>query len=128
MCAKRNEAAAVKNGQQTAVLVRQQEVDCPLLPVVDMERLHGFRPDLVDWIVERAEEEGAWRRKEVEKANGRIFAERILGQVLGAIIGLSGIIGGIVAIYMDSPWAGGTISTASIGTLAVAFVRGKNRQ
>ena len=126
MCAKRNVAAAVNIDKKTALLVRQQESDAPFLPVDELERLHRFRPDTIDWVLERTDQEIDWRRSQIEKTNSRIFLERILGQILGAIIGLSGVIGGIIAIYMKSAWAGGIIATVAIGTLAVAFVRGGN--
>jgi hypothetical protein len=127
MCAKKNEAAAVNDGKQTAVVVRQQETDAPLLPVSDMERLHRFRPDAVNWILDKSTEEMNWRREQVQLSNKRIFIERIVGQILGFLVGLSGIIGGIVAISMGASTAGCTIATVSIGTLAVAYVTGKNK-
>lgn len=41
------------------MIVQNQEIDTPVLPVEHMERLHQFRPDIVDWILRQTENEAA---------------------------------------------------------------------
>ena len=46
-----------QTSKKTALLVRQQESDAPFLPVDELERLHRFRPDTIDWVLERTDQE-----------------------------------------------------------------------
>lgn len=52
-----------------------------------------------------------------------VFVERLLGQVAAIALAVLGISGGIYAALQGQPWLGGVIVTATIGTLAVTFVR-----
>lgn len=108
----------------------EHTMDAPLLPVVDMERLHQFRPDLVDFVITQSQAEAEFRRNETIRANDHVkttdkyvFIERMFGKLCALLIGLSGVIGGIFAGFYVNAWLGGTISTATIGTLAVAYLR-----
>lgn len=121
--------------QKGSLTYTEHSMDAPLLPVVDMERLHQFRPDLVDFVINQAKVEAEFRRTETIKANDHvkttdkyIFIERMFGKLCALLIGLVGVIGGIVAGIYVNPWLGGTISTATIGTLAVAYLRSGKSQ
>jgi len=106
--------------------LHQHETDSPIIPVVQLEKLHSFRPDLIDWIIRQTEIESDYRRKETAKLNGWIFLGRCVGQASALCIGLGGIFGGTYAAVHNQPWAGATIATAAIGVLAVAFLTGKS--
>ena len=105
------------------LMVQNQEVDTPLLPVDNLERLHQFRPDIVDWVITQTEQEALTRRKRQTRIDCFVFIERLLGQIFGMLIGVSGIIGGAYVAIQGQAWTGGVIATAAIGTLAVAFIR-----
>jgi small-conductance mechanosensitive channel len=124
----RHNQLKAQNSKGTLTLT-EHNTDAPLLPVADMERFHQFRPDLVDFVVSQtAAEAGARRaeavttRNEQRRINTLIFAERIFGQVCALLVGFFGIGGGIYAGLNGQPWLGGVIASASIGTLAVAFL------
>ena len=105
-----------------SITVSQQTTDAPVLPVAQLETLHGFRPDLVDWVVQETSNEAANRRKESHRVNTLVFIERLLGQIFSFGIGIVGVGGGVYAAVNGAPEAGGVIATVSIGTLAVAFI------
>ncbi|MDR2031919.1 MAG: hypothetical protein LBP86_06650 [Azoarcus sp.] len=105
------------------ITAQQHESDTPFLPVQQLERLHAFRPDLVDWVVQETGKEAEHRRCESNTVNTYVFVERLVGMILAAIIGLAGIGGGGYLALNGQPWAGTTIAGAMIGTLAVAFLR-----
>jgi len=107
--------------------IQQVETESPLLPVSQLEHLHAFRPDLVDWVVKEAQSEAEYRRREGHIVNMYVFVQRILGQLLAFSLGVIGIVGGGYIALHGQPWAGGTIATAIITGLAVAFLRGKSK-
>lgn len=116
--------ANIKNrhGEMT---VQQHETDSPIIPVPQLERLHAFRPDAVDWVLQQTQIEADCRRNENKRINSFVFIERLIGQIFALLIGLSGILGGVYAAVNGSPTAGGTIATISIGTLATVFITGR---
>lgn len=113
--------ATNKNGDQ--LTVQSQETDSPILPVAQLEQLHQFRPDLVDFVIAQTQSEAEHRRSLDTQTNWFIFVERIFGQLSAIIVALLGIGGGIYAGLNGQPWLGGTIASVTIGTLAVAFLR-----
>lgn len=113
--------ATNKNGDQ--LTVHSQETDSPILPVAQLEHLHQFRPDLVDFVISQTEKEAEHRRIQDGRVNIFIFIERVLGQFFAILVALLGVGGGIYAGINGQPILGGTIATVTIGTLAVAFLR-----
>lgn len=76
------------------MIVQNQEIDTPVLPVEHMERLHQFRPDIVDWILKQTENEAADRRERQARLDRYVCRERLIGQIFGFLIGIGGIAGG----------------------------------
>ena len=113
------------HGEESLTL-QNQEIDTPVLPVEQMERLHQFRPDVIDWILNETKAEAEARRQRMFKIDRYIFLEKLTGQIFGLIICFAGIAGGLAAIFNGAPGAGATIATVSIGTLAVAYIRRKS--
>jgi hypothetical protein len=103
--------------------VHSQETDAPILPVAQLQHLHEFRPDLVDFVIEQTREEARHRRVQDTRVNWFIFVERVFGQLAAIVVAVLGIGGGIYAGLNGQPWLGGTIASVTIGTLAVAFLR-----
>ena len=116
--------ATNKHGEQ--LTVQSQETDSPILPVAQLEQLHSFRPDLVDFVIEQTKAEAEFRRKRELRVNRYVFLERLLGQLLAIGVAALGIGGGIYAGLHGQPLLGGTIATVTVGTLAVAFLH-RNR-
>ncbi|MDR1646594.1 MAG: hypothetical protein LBR88_00930 [Zoogloeaceae bacterium] len=99
-----------------------------MLPVAQLEHLHSFRPDIVDWIVQQTQAEAENRRHSLNRINFFIFAQRVLGQILAFLLGLSGILGGGYITLQGQPWAGVAIATAVITGLAVTFLTGRENK
>lgn len=110
------------------MVVQDNHSDAPLLPIAGIERLHNIRPDRVDWVFEQTQIEAETRRTEQRRINTFVFCERMLGMLCALTIGAFGILGGIYAALHGHDWLGGVIATATIGTLAVAFLHGQSKQ
>lgn len=115
-------AARATNGKGEELQVHHQESDAPIVYTNELEKLHSFRPDLVDWVVTMTTKEAEERRKQTSRTNKFIFVERILGQIFAGVIGICGIVGGGYVALNGAPAAGATIASITIGTLAVSFI------
>ena len=115
-----------KNGDSDLDL-SEHETDSPVLPVVQLERLHVFKPDAVDWVIDQTQLEAEHRRKKSSRINGFIFIEHLIGQFFSLIIGVSGIAAGSWVAANGQPVAGGIIATAAISGLAVVFLTGRKK-
>ena len=127
--ANRNTNARVthkKDGDKELTL-SQQETDSPIIPVAQLERLHLFKPDAVDWVISQTQIEADHRRKETSRINVFIFIEHLIGQIFALIIGLVGIVCGSWVAYKGEPAAGGTIASIAIGGLAAVFLTGRKK-
>lgn len=98
-----------------------------MLPMDHLERFTAFKPEGVDFILDQTRVEADHRRKQGSRVNTLIFLERMIGQFFALVMGLSGIFGGIYAATQGHEAVGITVSTVSIGTLAVVFVTRKAR-
>ena len=56
------------------------------------------------------------------------YKKAFRGQIFGFCIGITGILGAIFMGYLGHDVLAGTIATVSIGSLAVVFVVGKEKQ
>ena len=88
------------------------------IPVDQLEKLHAFKPDAVDWVIKQAEKEGDFRRSEIKRINTFTYKHKTIGQLFGLCIGLGAIVAGV---YLGG-WAGALTITASIGSLTAIFV------
>ena len=122
--ANKSTTANVKN-RHVNFTVQQHETDSPLLPVAQLERLHEFKPDAVDFVIEQTKIEADYRRTENHRVNTFVFIERVIGQVFALLIGLTGIISGAYVAVNGQPTAGATIASLSLTGLAVVFLKGK---
>ncbi|WP_147310618.1 hypothetical protein [Cupriavidus taiwanensis] len=111
-----------KNGELT---LQQHETDSPIIPVAQLQQLHTFKPEAVDWVIEQTQIEAETRRAEGRRINTLVFVERLLGQIFALAIGLAGVAGGSYVAVHGQPWAGATIATASLTGLAVVFLTGR---
>lgn len=105
--------------------VQHHETDSPLLPVAQLEHLHQFKPDAVDFVISQTKIEADYRRSETRRLNTLVFVERVIGQLFALLIGLSGIFSGAYVAVNGQPTAGATIASLSLTGLAVVFLKGK---
>lgn len=111
--------------KDSELTLQQHETDAPILPSAQLEHLHQFRPDAVDFVIQQTKEEAEFRRKEQRRINTFIFIEKIFGQFCALTIGGSGVCGGAWVAVQGQPWAGASIAAAALTGLAVAFLAAK---
>jgi hypothetical protein len=111
--------------EATQIQVRHISTDAPIFPIEMLERMHTFRPDLVDKVIDLTSSEANFRRTESKRINTLTFIERLIGQVAATTIGLSSVGGGIYLVLTGHDWAGAAIVATGIGGLAIALVSGK---
>ena len=117
-----------QHGDNSAMLLKNRDTDSPVLPVEEMEKLHSFRPDVIDWILEQTKIEAENRRLLQKESTMRLLSERRIGQILGFLIGIAGVVGGAYVAVNGSATAGGIIATSAICTLAVAFLGNSKKE
>lgn len=117
--------ARAKSNNGSELALSAHESDSPILPITQLEQLHQFRPDLVDFVVEQTRREADHRRSRELTVNRYVFIERLSGMACAVLVCIIGVVGGGYVGLQGQPWLGGTIATAALGTLAVAFLRRK---
>ena len=107
------------------ISVEHHDTDSPILPIAQIEKLHSFRPDRVDWVFDQTQLEAEYRRKHKNKVNNFIFIERFIGQICALAIGITGIVAGGYIALNGQPFAGASIAGVAIGSLAIVFLTGR---
>ena len=103
----------------------QTTTDSPIIPVEQLERLHAFRPDKVDWIFNQTELEALARREGRRQINRYVFIERIVGQVFGLLIGLFGLGAALYAGLHGATTVGVILAGGTLVALVSVFIVGK---
>ena len=107
----------------------------PLPSPSDLEHYEKLMPGLADRIVKMAESEMASRHRIHEKAlnasiddtlEGR--RERKRGQLFAFFLAGFAILLAFVATMYGYPWFGGVLASASIGSICIAFIVGRQSQ
>jgi hypothetical protein len=107
--------------------VQDHETDTPILPINQLERLHNFRPDRVDWVFEQTEIEAKTRREQAALINDRIFKERMAGLVFAFTLGLVGLCGAVWLASMGREAAAASIGGITLASLVSAFIYSKKQ-
>jgi hypothetical protein len=115
--------AEAKSRDGNQLTVHSQDSDSPILPIAQLQALHQFRPDLVDFVVQQTAVESEHRRKQEAKINRYVFMERMAGHLTAILLASLGIGGAAYLGLNGQPWLGGVIATSTIGTLAVSIYR-----
>lgn len=115
-----------KNGNE--VVVQHNVTESPMLPVEHLERLHNFRPDLIDFYIEETKKESDYRRNRIKRVDWFMFMERMSGQIFALAIGICSILAGAYVVTNGHDWAGAAFVSSGIGGLAMAFAMGRNKQ
>lgn len=90
-----------------------------------MERLHQFRPDLINWVIQQTQSEADRRWKRQTRVDWFVLVERIGGLILGFLIAALGL-GAAMYLAMNNHET--TASVVGGGTLVgivTALVRGR---
>lgn len=121
--ASRNTQVRARNNNGDELHLSQSQTDSPIIDVRSLEKLHQFRPDIVDIVIQQTVIEAENRRKETTRTNTFIFIERLGGLFIAAGICTFGVAGSIYALNSGSEKLAMTIATVCIGTLAVAYLK-----
>lgn len=114
-----------KSGNSELTL-SQHSTDSPILPVAQIERLHQFRPDKVDWVFDQTRKEAEARRTETSRVNSFIFIERIVGQIFGLFIGIAGLSAATYMATHGAQTAGAVVGGATLVGMVTAFIAGRS--
>ena len=122
-------------GRQTQVRARSpngdnfdltaHESDSPILPVVQLQQLHSFRPDLVDWVKQQTEDEANSRRARELRVDRYVLAERMGGLFFGGLISLAGLLIAAYVALHGQPWVAGILGGGTLVGIVTVLVTGK---
>lgn len=118
-------AAQPRSGNSLQLTTHETQTDSPILPVEQLERLHNFRPDLVDWVTGQTVDEAKSRRDRARRLDYLIFTERIGGLVAGTLMAGGGL---VVAGYLGlngQPWLAGVLGGGTLVSIVTVLVTGK---
>ena len=123
--ATKNTQVKARNNKGDEVHLSQSQTDSPILDIHSLEKLHQFRPDIVDIVIQQTVIEAENRRRETTRINIFTFIERMGGILISVAICGFGIFGSIYALKNGSENLAMTIAAVCIGTLAVAYLKRK---
>lgn len=106
--------------------VQHTTTDSPILPAANLAQLNEIDPALVRFVVDQTEKEAEHRRKQESRINTFIFAEKLTGVIIAALLtffvfGLGGYL-----IFNDHDVAGVTICGAGLASIVALFVNRQN--
>jgi hypothetical protein len=114
-----------QNQNGNSLQLTQHETDSPVLPVAQLEQLHAFRPDLVDWVKDQTEQEAVSRRERRNRVDMFILIERLSGLVAGLIISCVGIGAAVYLALNGQPTVASVIGGGTLVGLVAVLVQGK---
>ncbi|TAN50882.1 MAG: hypothetical protein EPN21_07990 [Methylococcaceae bacterium] len=123
---RQRQISAKSPGQE--LTFHDHETDTPVLPVAQIEQLHQFRPDRVDWIFEQTEREAESRRKETRRINTLIFIERFAGMLFAFLLGCTGLAGAIWLAVQGREVAASSLGGVTLVSLVSAFIFASRRK
>jgi hypothetical protein len=117
-----------QNGKGQSVQLLHHETDSPILPVPQLEQLHAFRPDLVDWVKDQTQLEAESRRARTSRLDTLIFIERIAGVMAGTAIAALGLGCATYLAINNQPWAASIIGGGTLAAIVSVLVTGRKQQ
>lgn len=114
-----------QNQNGNSLQLTQHETDSPVLPVAQLEQLHAFRPDLVDWVKDQTEQEAVHRRKRVTRVDTFILIERLSGLIAGSLISCFGLLTAAYLALHDQAVVAGVLGGGTLVGLVTVLVQGK---
>lgn len=111
------------NGQNFELV--QRDDNSPLPPAEALEKLHSFRPDLVDVAVKMSQEEAESRRKKEEMCLKYAQRDNLLIILCASILCLVSIIGGCIIGYLGHETASFAVCGIPIAIIISSFFKHK---
>ena len=119
-------AVKAKDATGAEVQAISQENDFPLPPVQEFEKLHQFRPDLVDKVLELTAEEAKKRRERLDTIDTYIYRQNMVSGIGAIAVALVAFAGAIYLAINDHDWAAVGIVGSTLGVVVYAI--SKQRQ
>ncbi len=119
-------AVKAKDATGTEVQAISQENDFPLPPVQELEKLHHFRPDLVDKVLELTAEEAQKRRERLTTIDRYVYRQNMVSGVGAILVALLAFGGAIYLAVNDHDWAAVGLVGGTLGVVVYAI--SKQRQ
>lgn len=118
---------AVELQDQTGNQVRaiSQENDFPLPPVDELRKLHAFRPDLVDKVIDLTAQEAAERRKRSSVIDVYIYRQNLTSSIGAILVAIIAFVGAIFLAYNDHDWVAATLVGGTLGVVVYAITKNK---
>ena len=98
-----------------------QENDFPLPPVDELAKLHSFRPDLVDKVIELTAIEAQERRKRVQVIDKYIYRQNQLSSAGAIFVALTAFGGAIYLAIHDHDWTAACLGGGTLGVVVFAI-------
>lgn len=115
-----------RNASGNELSLSHAQSDSPVLDVEGLERLHQFRPDVVDFVLEQTKQEAVHRRKQENRRDWFIFIERLSALFFGFFIVVAGLAGAFWAARQGWHILAGTLTASSFSAIIAAYFRKKN--
>jgi len=107
--------------------VTAHETDSPILPIGHLEQLHQFRPDLVDWVLQRTEAEAEERRRRQRRIDRFIFIERVGGLFGGIWVALAGMSAAVYLAVHEAQAVAAVIGGGTLVSIVSIIITGRRR-
>ena len=116
-------AVEVQDPTGNQVRAISQENDFPLPPVDELKKLHEFRPDLVDKIIELTVQEAAERRKRSLKIDVYILIQNLVSSIGAILVSVIAFCGAIFLAYSGHDVAAIALVGTTLGVVVYAISR-----
>lgn len=114
-------AVKAKDSVGNEVQAVSQENDFPLPPVQELEKLHKFRPDLVDRVLELTAEEAKKRRERMLVIDKYVHRQNMVSSIGSIGVALIAFAGSIYLAINNHDWAAVGIVGSTLGVVVYAI-------
>ena len=121
--AQKHTAVEVQDPTGNQVRAVSQENDFPLPPVDELRKLHEFRPDLVDKIIDLTAKEAEERRARSAKIDKYIYHQNLLSSVGAILISVLTFSGAIFLAHSDHDISAIAMVGTTLGVVVYAINR-----
>jgi uncharacterized membrane protein len=120
-----NHTTVKAKNKDTELTLSQHSSDSPILPIPQIERLQEILPERVSWVFDQTQAESEHRRSQQVKINNYVFIERMLGQIFGLVVALSGLSAAAYMATNGAQTAGGVIGGVTLVAMVAVFVKSR---
>ena len=119
-------ALEVQDPSGTQLRAVSHENDFPLPAVDELEKLHRFRPDLVDKVIELTNQEADHRRERTEKIDVYIHRQAMVSNVGAILVALAAFGGATWLGLTGHEWPAVAMVGSTLGVVVYAIKKSKD--